>query len=154
MTATLRTRVIGVGQSLAGDDGVGPAVIERLRARIPEGVELRLAAEPSELVELLAYPGPVVVVDAVLDPGSAGSVRALEIEQFACAPAVSLSSHGLGVAQAIELGRTLYPGEFTPRLVILAIGVNPPVRGGAGLSVEAARGAGKAADWVMRHATE
>jgi hydrogenase maturation protease len=147
-------RVIGIGQSFAGDDGVGPAVIERLSSGVPQGVELVLAREPSELIDLLAYPGTVVVVDAVLDPGRAGRVRVLELAEVEHAPVPSLSSHGLGVAQAIELCRTLYPRAVTPDLVVLAIGIDPPARHGSGLSPEVARGAVEAADWVRRRAFE
>jgi hypothetical protein len=64
---TPRARVIGLGQALAGDDGVGLAVLERLGAAgVPDGVELVSARDESALLALLETPAPVVLLDAVL----------------------------------------------------------------------------------------
>ena len=49
-----RARIIALGQAAAGDDGVGLAVLERLRAEgVPPDVELVRAPEDFALVHLL-----------------------------------------------------------------------------------------------------
>ncbi len=62
----MRARVIALGQPAAGDDGVGLAVLEALRARNIEGVELCAVAEATAMIPLLEITTPVIVVDAAV----------------------------------------------------------------------------------------
>jgi hydrogenase maturation protease len=135
-----RAFVVGLGQVAAGDDGVGPAVLEGLRQRgVPAGVELVRLSDPLGLVPLLEGGGRVVLVDAVLAP-PAGAV--IEIEPAELSPEAPLpaSSHGLGAMQAFGLARALSPLGAAPDLHIVAVTIDRPDRYRAGLSpdVEAA----------------
>ncbi|MEP0774380.1 MAG: hydrogenase maturation protease [Acidobacteriota bacterium] len=61
--------VVGIGNSLAGDDGAGPAVVEALRAQLgePPGVLLeRLDGDLFAVAELLPRARRFVFVDAVI----------------------------------------------------------------------------------------
>ncbi len=61
-----RRVVIGVGNEFRRDDGVGPAVIERLRGQVPAEVELVISdGDPVRLMEALSNASLAVVVDAV-----------------------------------------------------------------------------------------
>ena len=127
------TRVVGIGQPSAGDDGVGPFVIAQLRNDEDLECELCVAREASALIELLKHPDAVYLVDAVLAPeqlGSSWEFSAAErpLEDLARL-GNSVSSHGLDVTQAIELCRTLYPSEFTPALCVFAVAIADPARG-------------------------
>ena len=66
--------VIGVGNEFRRDDGVGLAVVARLRDRVPPGVELVLTdGEPTRLIEAWTGAALAVVVDAVrADPPRPG----------------------------------------------------------------------------------
>lgn len=72
----MKTLVLGVGNTLRGDDGFGPAVIEKLQQEISEpdveiidvGTSLSLVLWPYLLEEDL--PDMIVVVDVVVDGGS------------------------------------------------------------------------------------
>lgn len=99
--------VVGIGQSFAGDDGAGPAVIEALRAGgLPEGVRALELADPADLVPLLEQDDDVIVVDAVVC-GTAGHVVELDPSEGDPAEPLAVSSHGIGVLQAIALARAL-----------------------------------------------
>jgi hydrogenase maturation protease len=127
-------RIIGLGQALAGDDGVGLAVIAHLRQRSDLGdVELCEASDPSELVALLAHDRLVVIVDALLGT-PAGTTREIGIAEIDAAGPSTLSSHGMGLSQAIELARTLAPDRFAPRLHIVAVTIARPRPGERRLS--------------------
>lgn len=72
-----RRLVIGIGNGLRQDDGVGWHVAEALAARVEAGVlaELEVLAVQQltpELVEPIAAAGAVVVVDAVITAAGAG----------------------------------------------------------------------------------
>jgi len=117
--------VVGIGQLAAGDDGVGLAVARVLAAR---GVETRESADASVLLSLLEAGRRVVLVDAVAGAGAPGSVLQLDVGALASGP-TPLSSHGIGVAEALELARTLYGAQSVARVEIVGVAITRP--GGA-----------------------
>ena len=71
-------RVIGVGNPLVGDDGAGVRVVERLRGRVPEGVELiDGGTEGLGLICWFEGVDRVVLVDAVRMGSAPGTVAVL-----------------------------------------------------------------------------
>jgi len=125
------TRIVGIGQPVAGDDGVGIAVLDELRRRrVPPGAELVPLVDPTELVALLEGPARIIVIDAVRAT-PAGAVIELDPEELAVTAA---HPHGLGVAQAIALARVLSPNVAPPRVRIVGVTIGPPERGRCGLS--------------------
>ncbi len=116
------TVVLGVGNPMRGDDGVGPAVLARLRDMgIGDGsVELiALDGEPTGL--LAAWQGRrlAVVIDAMVSGLPPGSVRRMELGRDQLPPsAPAASSHGVGVVEAVALSRAL--AALPDRLVLLA----------------------------------
>jgi hydrogenase maturation protease len=132
-------RVIGIGQPVAGDDGVGCAVVAALRAAPPEGTELTTVREASALIPILTDTRErVVLVDAVIGAGAPGQVSVLDTNAIDVSALSSVSSHGLAVGQALELARALSSEPMDVHVV--AISIAPPERYGEGLSgpVEAA----------------
>lgn len=122
--------VVGIGQLAAGDDGVGLAVAQTLAAR---GFETRESADASVVLVLLEAERRIVLVDAVVDGGAPGSVIRLAAGALASGP-TPLSSHGIGVAEAIELARTLYGAESVARVDIVGVAIARPTGAGFGLS--------------------
>jgi len=97
------------------------------------GHETRESADASILLTLLEDERRVVVVDAVVDGGVAGSVLQLDLGALASGPA-PLSSHGLGVAEALELARTLYGAQVVAGVQIVGIAIDHPTGAMLGLS--------------------
>jgi len=126
-------RIIALGQPAAGDDGVGLAVLERLRASVSSGVELCMAADATDLLALLATPDPVVLVDALLGE-PAGGVCEVAPEALDARSARAVSSHGLGVGEAIATARALYPESIAPRISVVAVAIGRPSSYREGLS--------------------
>jgi len=131
-------RVVGLGQPLAGDDGVGHAVIDALEALAMTGLVLSRLREASALVDLMSCPDPLIVVDAVVGASTIGSVHVLGEAALDASPMSAVSSHGLGVAQAVAMGRVLYGGEAAgvPVVHFVAIAIEAPRARGQGLSLE------------------
>lgn len=141
---TPRALVIGVGQPAAGDDGVGIAVIVRLRAeRNLEDVVYETITEASALVERLQVGVPVLIVDALVGGGSPGDVIVLDAEQLT-GDARPLSTHGISVGEAIALARTLAPDSVAAIVRVVGIVVERPKVGETALSPEIARAVSKA----------
>jgi len=136
--------ILGIGNALRRDDGAGPAVAARLAGRVPEGVEVRvLPGEATGLMDAWAGHDHVIVLDAV-----ASGARPGTLHRFAAAdgplPAAfsSLSSHGLGLAEAIELARAL--GRLPRRLMVYGI-EGEDFRPGEGLSPSVEEAVGRVA---------
>jgi hydrogenase maturation protease len=128
--------VIGVGNSMRRDDGAGIAVVERARPLLPPGVEVRtLGGEATSLLDAWAGADLAVVVDAVRwdrPPGSRVTrIDAIREPGGLTGWGAGTSSHGLGVAEAITLGRAL--DRLPPRLILLLIALAEEGQG-AGLS--------------------
>ena len=138
--------VIGVGNSMRRDDGAGIAVVERARPLLPPGVEVcTLGGETTSLLDAWEGAGLTVVVDAVRwgRPPASGVTR---IDVTAAPDAVSgfgatASSHGLGVGEAVALGRVL--DRLPARLVLLLISLEDEGHG-EGLSAAVEGYAGEA----------
>ncbi len=145
-----KVRVIGLGQQAAGDDGAGLAVIAALkRLRLPPEVECTSVAEASALVPLLFIPGRVVIVDA-LAAAPPGEVRELNRSEVDAAQrGAGGSSHGLGVAQAIELASAIEPALLSPDIRILGITIAPPRRLHEGLSPAVAAAVQRAVERIL-----
>ena len=145
----MRARVIGLGQAAAGDDGVGLAVLDALRARgVPADVELVRAAEDATLVSLLETRAPVVLVDAVLGT-PAGEVLELSPADLARRGARAVSTHGLGVSDAVDLARTLAPDTVSPSVRVIAVTIERPAGYAQSLSAAVAAAVPRAVERVL-----
>jgi hydrogenase maturation protease len=113
--------VIGIGNEFRRDDGAGPAVLARLRDRVPSGVELLLTdGEPTRLIEAWTGVALAVIVDAVrAHPPRPGRVHRFVLDRPMSAPAQTASSHGFGLDDAVRLARAL--DRMPGRLIVHAI---------------------------------
>jgi hydrogenase maturation protease len=121
--------IVGIGQPAAGDDGVGLVVAQALAAR---GLATRQGADASIVLALVAAGRRVVVVDAVAG-GRPGTVLQLDLAALDDGPA-PLSSHGLGVADALALARILYGARVLDGVAIVGVAIERPRGGSFGLS--------------------
>ena len=113
--------MIGVGNALRGDDAAGLAVARQVRATAPAWITvLEHSGEPASLLELLRDARAAVVVDAIASGMAPGTVRRIDARRAPLPAALgSASTHGIGVAEAIELGRAL--DRLPDRLVLFCV---------------------------------
>jgi hydrogenase maturation protease len=120
-----RARVIGCGNRDAGDDAAGLLVAAALRDRVPDGVEVVEAGPASRVLDLLDGVDLAIVIDAVRTPGGErvpGTLVRAEAGPDGLPGSLrsSLSSHGLGVAEAVALAAAL---GHAPRVVVHGVEV-------------------------------
>lgn len=146
-----RAIVVCIGNSLVGDDGAGCEVYEALASSdLPAGTTVRsLATGGIALVDELDGEDLLIVVDAVQFGAPPGTVHVTAWSDLASDGAAAVSAHGIGVRDAVEVTRRLYP-ERAPRAAVL-VGIEGRSfdRLGAGLSPEVAAGVGRAAARVL-----
>ncbi len=118
--AASRVLVACVGNDLVADDAVGPAVYERLAAaRLPGGVRVALLGVGGlSLLDALRGERLLIVVDAVRFGAPPGTIHVLDWESIPGAPGAPVTAHGIGVREAIEIGR-LVGDERVPETVTL-----------------------------------
>jgi hydrogenase maturation protease len=103
-----RLLVVCVGNRDRGDDGAGPRVADLLRAPPSADLEVReMAGDGADLLLAWAGADQVIVVDAVVSGAPVGTIHVIDGTRQAVPPAPLHSTHGLGVAEAVALGRAL-----------------------------------------------
>jgi hydrogenase maturation protease len=104
-----RILVIGVGNAHRCDDAVGVLVAEAVQERKLSGVRVVIeSGEGAGLIEHFSRAEKVILVDAVQSEGAPGAIYRFD----ACREKMpsrffSYSTHEFGVAEAIEMARTL-----------------------------------------------
>jgi len=131
--------IVGIGNTLAGDDGVGVLIAERLRSRWNQTEGVLVAVLPGDLFsvsDLLGKAEEFLFVDAVAgdDPGE---IRVLGSAQRAFA--ASLHQTDIGTVMAVL--RTLEMTDPFPPWQVWGITIETPEELGEGLSPEIAAAA-------------
>ena len=116
-----RTRVIGIGHPDRGDDAVGRIVCARLRRETSAHVEIiESDGEAARLLDLFDGADDVILVDAGLSGAAPGTIHRLDTVAAALPrPMFATSSHAVGLAESVELARTL--GLLPQRCVVFAV---------------------------------
>lgn len=116
-------KIIGCGNPLAADDGVGVRIIKELKKiNLPQEVQIIEAGnDPFQLMELLKGKEKVILVDAVKGGGVPGSVYRLLPEDIKHNTNKSLSLHEVNIPDILELGKSIYPEEMPEDLVVFGI---------------------------------
>lgn len=102
--------IVGLGNPVRSDDGVGLRVIEHIEAAgAPDGVDLVAAGTPGlGILDLIAGYRRAVIVDAIdigADPGTVHHFELADVEKRA--PTHTIASHGIDLTAALSLGRRL-----------------------------------------------
>ncbi len=126
-------KIIGIGQSLRGDDGAGLAAvrlwIETYQKRdLHADVQVELVELPGiGLIDLLQGAAIVIIVDAVSSGAVPGTLHQLDQDQLESLAygfaSGSGSAHGWGVAETLSLGRKLMSSQMPSKLVLIGIEV-------------------------------
>ena len=133
MSTTRGPVLIGIGNPWRGDDGIGHAVVYALQDT-PGLTTATTFGEPAELMDLWQGHDPVILVDAIVTGAVPGTLHRLDAAEPLPRTA-RYSSHGIGLADAIELARAL--DALPANLVIY--GIEPAcLEDGASLSPELA----------------
>ena len=116
-----KTVVIGIGNPDRGDDGVGHVVAYALRAQCPRGtLVMTHSGEATSLLAAMDGAARVLIVDACQSGASAGTLHRLDVTKEPLpAGRLGFSSHGFGLAEAIELARAL--GQLPRQCLVYAI---------------------------------
>ncbi len=116
-----RVLVIGVGNLYRRDDAVGLIVARALRERNLDNIEvLEMSGEGTALLEAWRGAETVILIDAVHSGAAPGTIFRVEAHrQPIPTKFFRYSTHNFGLAEAIELARTL--GQLPKELIVYGI---------------------------------
>jgi len=119
----MRILVLGVGNILLSDEGIGVRVIEALEQRyvMPEGVEvLDGGTAGMELLEAMANRTHLIIVDAIVSRKSEpGALLILRDEEVPVLFNNKISPHQLGLSDVLSALR--FTGEFPDKITLVGV---------------------------------
>jgi hydrogenase maturation protease len=117
----MKVLIVGLGNPILGDDGVGWKVAEEVRKRLPEDAPVEvlcLSLGGISLMENLIGYDQVVLVDAFSTDAPVGSISVLRLSQLPSYSAYHITSiHDTSLQKAMELGREM--GAHLPEDVMV-----------------------------------
>lgn len=131
--------VIGLGQSLRGDDEAGLIAVRHWVEAYPSesncsSIRVELAESPGlNLLNLMSGAEVAILVDAVQSGRAPGTLHVLSDADLGAFQGGADSAHGWGVAETLALGRSTDPDSLPNKLVMVGIEIKQ-VQLGAGLS--------------------
>ncbi len=101
--------VLGIGNILLRDEGVGVRVIEQMqKMHLPDDVELIDGGTAgADLLDVLAERRKVIVIDAVQADCEPGTVLRFNADDLVRPDGVGMSLHELGLGEALTMTRQL-----------------------------------------------
>lgn len=116
-----KTLILGIGNILMGDEGIGVHVINRLeKAVLPANTELLDGGVGSFLLlEPMQEAEHVILIDATIDGQKAGSVRRLR-PKFATDYPTTLTAHDIGLKDLLD---AFYLMGKVPDVTLFAVSI-------------------------------
>ena len=115
----MKTLILGMGNPILSDDGVGIRVAEELEGRLSpqEAVVMETSMAGLGLLDLLTGYDRAIIIDAILtSEGEAGQIYRLTPDSFDNTLHAT-SPHDVSLTTALELGKRL--GMALPRQIII-----------------------------------
>ena len=116
-----KTLIIGIGNRYRGDDGLGCFIVDELKKRIVDNVEIiEHNGDPASLIDLWEGRSQVILIDAVSSGAEIGTLYYFDLRQQVLPDTFrNYSTHAFGVAEAVELARVL--GKLPTHIIFLGI---------------------------------
>ncbi len=123
----MKLTVIGIGQTMRGDDAAGIEAVQRWERLFPDtatrgDVSVQYSELPGlGLLDLMEGCDAAVLVDAVSSAAAAGQVYRLDPEQLESFGSGGKTAHGWGVAETLQMDRQLNAGRAEMRIRLVGI---------------------------------
>jgi len=145
--------VLGIGNILLRDEGVGVRAIEQMqKMHLPDDVELVDGGTAgADLLDVLSDRRKVIVIDAVQADCEPGTVLRFSADDLVHPDGVGMSLHELGLGEALTMTKQL---GCAPEDV-LVFGIRPKdIRCGLELSGEVEASVSKVIEFVLEEITQ
>jgi len=121
----VRTLVLGIGNPILGDDGIGFHIVQELAKEIKdENIDVKdTSVNGLNLLGLIVGYDKLIVIDAIMtEDEKVGEIYRLKPRNSSETAWSTISLHHLNLATTIEIGERLFPKEMPGEVIIFAIG--------------------------------
>lgn len=145
----MKTLVLGIGNLLMGDEGVGIHVVRHLEAHFPlPGVDLLDGGTGGfHLMEYFQSYERVILIDATIDGQPPGSIAMLH-PKFSKDYPPTLTAHDIGLKDLLD---ALYLSGSQPQIALFTISIRDLDQVGLELSVEVQAAVPRAAEKIAAY---
>ena len=119
----MKTLVLGIGNDILGDDGVGIHIARAIARRVSakDAKVEETAAAGLSLLELIKGYERLIVADAILtDNTEVGKIHRLALKDLAKTNS-SITPHDAALVTTLEIGNSLFPGEMPREVVVYGV---------------------------------
>ena len=119
----MKTLVLGIGNEILGDDGVGIHIAREVARRVSttDVTVEETATAGLALLERIKGFQRLIIADAILTVKTeTGKIHRLTLKDTAKTNK-SFTAHEAALATAIELGNSLFPGEMPAEIIVYAV---------------------------------
>jgi hydrogenase maturation protease len=102
--------VIGIGNTLRGDDGIGPVIISELKKEnYPDSIRLLdIGSDTFSIIEHLTFEQPVLIIDCAQMGKEPGEIIKIELkEENLSILDKAISLHGFGFSEVYRIAKKL-----------------------------------------------
>jgi hydrogenase maturation protease len=118
----VKTLIVGVGNPILSDDGVGIHLARMLEdLAIPNLQVAELPASGLELLDMVLDHDRVVIIDAIETAGGTPGDHYIMAEEDFRTTVHGSSPHGINIATALEIGRKIVPERMPKEIIFIAI---------------------------------
>jgi len=117
--------VVGVGNRLLGDEGIGPHIIDRLSRRhlSPNVDVIDCGCDLLSLALYMGQPEKIIVIDVIRAGGKPGEIHRFDHSRPTAAKTKMHSAHQVGTVDVLHLLKLAYPVLANTKITV--IGVEP-----------------------------
>ena len=122
-----QTLIVGVGNPLLGDEGIGPYAVRNL-SQLPMPPDVDLLDCGCDLLNLVSYmdkPKKIIILDAIRAGGKPGRIYRFDLDELETIQTTTRSAHQLQTVDALRLLKKVCP--CLSRCEIIVIGIEPKV---------------------------
>jgi len=124
MIHKVKVLIIGIGNLLRSDDGVGLHVIETLRKEdLSDNVDLMDGLSGLDILDVIEGYDRIIIIDAIQTGGEPGTIHKLSLEDLKAKHTLhSYSTHlNMDFPTVLELGGKLFPEKIPEDITIIAV---------------------------------
>ena len=142
--------VLGIGNPILRDDGIGPRVISELQERVssPDIIMEETSLAGMSLVEVLSGYTHAIIIDAIQTGQKPGTLYRLTPDSFQPSDAELISQHRIGILEALRCGKDLGL-EMPEEVVFIAVEADDVTTFGEGLTPALEKAVPAAVDAVI-----
>jgi hydrogenase maturation protease len=120
---TVKVLVLGIGNPVRTDDGVGIRIAEALKQEtVGSTVDIKNGISGLDILGAITDYDRIIVVDAIRTGGEPGTIYRLSPEDPGFQKSLhAFSTHDMDFLSTIELGKSIFAGRMPKDIIIIAV---------------------------------